>query len=70
MMRQVMHASGVKGAYSRLCKECLWVQKRGSMYMCRIGTCVFKSNGDSVFPCYCVFQSRGLLIEVPERVML
>lgn len=32
--------------------------------------CVFKSGRDSVFPSYCVFQSRGLLIQVPEIVML
>lgn len=31
---------------------------------------VFKSNGDSVFICRCVFQSRGLLIQVPEIVRL
>lgn len=29
---------------------------------------MFKSCGDSVSPCYCVFQSRGLLIQVPEAV--
>lgn len=31
---------------------------------------MFKSYGDSVSPCYCVFQSRGLLIQVPEATNL